>query len=148
MRVVERICITHAYFSFAVGILLYFQPLKEAIKLMGVAHETAHSLRNTGLLLFFVAYISAAVKYELLRKIPTTIGKYATSRNDEGLLENFVTGLVIITNSALLIHYSFESFYYDAIAQTPIIILWVMTIAAFFGFKFVVHVDGIHIKGM
>lgn len=136
---IGRTCTTHAYFSLITGILLYFRPLDEAIVLMGVQHETSHSLRNTGFLLFLTSYLSFCVGNGFMRRLPQLIGGIFGFKSET---DSFVAGLVIAVNSCLLVHYSFEAFCHHAIAKTSITILWILTFGAILGINFAIKFDG------
>lgn len=139
---IGRTCTTHAYFSLITGMLLYFRPLNEALILMGVQHETSHSLRNTGFLLFLISYMSFCVVNDFMRKLPQVLGATFGFKSE---ISSFVSGLVIAVNSSLLVHYTFEAFFHHAIAKTPITVLWILTVSAIVGVTFALHFDGIHV---
>ena len=109
----ERVCWLHSVLSISLAVLLYFQPLKEFIKILGVSSESSHSLRNTAFLFLLAAFISICV-------ISKRVRDFVCSDTDDVL--SFAAGLAALTNILLLAHLSVEAFVYHSVSQVSVLV--------------------------
>lgn len=139
ITIFERICRFHVALASAIGVLIYTQRIKDVIVVLGVQNESAHSLRNTGLLLILAAFISACVLSGLLRGLMETLGNFLV-RSDTDKTKSFVAGLAATSNLILLVHYTFEAFFYENVAKIAVILAWTATVFAACGISVSVDV--------
>ena len=73
-----------------------------------------------------------------IRNISTGLGELAGFDDDKAY--SFVSGLVIVVNFLLMMHYTAEAFVYNAVSKFTIASLWIATLVTLAGIRVVIHV--------
>jgi hypothetical protein len=136
----ERVCRAHAVLSATIACAIYSGKVREIVNLLGVAQESEHSLRNTSLLLFLTAFLSASVVFPWARHFPTVIGKFLVL-DEADLVGIYVAGLTACVNFLLLCHYTVEAFTYASVSKTAVLFGWSLTVFALLGVKIAITSD-------